>query len=119
MIYYYQWRGIRSNSIQNTAFPRREIFELTYTDYVEITGIPLCLKQSQCEYARFASQNDLTQTPDYSDAQGIISSETISTGDLSTSTTYLPGSAITIKSIPEADFLLSPLLEPPLSVFRF
>lgn len=117
-LYIDQWLGLAFTSAQNSAFPRKQIYKYNYEKRIEeITGIPVLVKQAQCEYSAFLIENSFFNSVDYN-SSGQVLSESVSAGSVSYSATYSSAGVSVVKQIPEADFLLAPFLAPPGCVFR-
>lgn len=117
-LYLDQWLGLPLTSNQNSAFPRKGIYKRVYNKCPEeILGIPIFVKQAQCEYANFLINNSFFNPIDY-DSSGQVLSESVTAGPVVYSATYSQAGASTIKRIPEADFLLVQFLIAPGTVYR-
>lgn len=111
--YHNQWKGRILTTTQNSDWPRYNAWDSDK----ELTGIPVALKQAQCEYAIYANSNSFYNEQTYS-ATGQILSESETVGPISTSTTYSVGGASTVKFIPDAYFIISRLIRPANMVTR-
>lgn len=107
------WKGYKLTATQNTDWPRFNVFDFDY----QLTGIPTCLKQAQCEYSIYANSNSFYNDQTYN-STGQVLSETETVGPISTSTTYAMGGAPIVKFIPDAYFIIARLIQPSNRVTR-
>ena len=112
-LYHPQWKGQILTATQNSDWPRYNAWDSS----IELTGIPVALKQAQCEYAIYANSNSFYNEQQYN-ATGQILSESETVGPISTSTTYSLGGAPTVKFIPDAYYIISRLIGPANQVTR-
>jgi hypothetical protein len=84
--YSYRWQGSKLKDNQKLSWPRDDAEDL---DANEIIGVPQQVKDAQCELALIA----LTEELFVNATEGVVSSESISIGPISTSESYIGGKA--------------------------
>lgn len=108
-----RWKGHRSTATQALDWPRSWVY--TREDYlVAANSVPQQLKDACAEMALKALSEDLM--PDLSDT-GTVSSESITVGSISSSTTFMGGKS-PVKKYRAVDALVSTIVDGPGELIR-